>query len=160
VPSSRVHDRQLLAIGAVCAAGGVYFILVGLGLMPPPSKINGPRWLSSCLGLVFLAGGAMVLVRGWLGVADSQELPDDAPRALIALQWIAVVACCAGLATAGTWVAFGEGERHFVLPLPVWGSLAEYLGRAAFGLGALLAWLVAALMARQGVKKVFGGKQS
>jgi hypothetical protein len=155
VPGSRVHDRQLLAIGAVCAAGGVYFILVGLGLAPPPSKINGPMWLSSCVGLVFLAGGAMVLVRGWLGVPDSQDLPDDAPRTLIALQWIAVVACCAGLATAGTWVAFGEGERHFVLPLPVWGSLAEYLGRAAFGLGALLAWLIAALVARAGAKKVF-----
>jgi uncharacterized membrane protein YedE/YeeE len=138
----------------------VYFILVGFGLTPPPSKINGPMWLSTCVGLVFLAGGAMVLVRGWLGVADSQELPDDAPRALIALQWIAVVACCAGLATAGTWVAFGEGERHFVLPLPVWGSLAEYIGRAAFGFGALLAWLIAALMARQAVKKVFGSKQS
>jgi hypothetical protein len=155
VPSSRVHDRQLLTIGAVCAAGGVYFILVGFGLAPPPSKINGPMWLSSCVGLVFLAGGAMVLVRGWLGVPDSQDLPDDAPRALIALQWIALVACCAGLATAGTWVAFGEGERHFVLPLPVWGSLAEYLGRAAFGLGALLAWLIAAMVARTGAKKVF-----
>jgi uncharacterized membrane protein YedE/YeeE len=145
----------LLAIGAVCAAGGVYFILAGFGLAPPPSKINGPMWLSSCVGLVFLAGGAMVLVRGWLGVSDSQDLPDDTPRMLIALQWIAVVACCAGLATAGTWVAFGEGERHFVLPLPVWGSLAEYLGRAAFGLGALLAWLIAALVARAGAKKVF-----
>ena len=102
MPSSRVHDRQLLAIGAICAAGGAYFILVGLGLAPPPTTINGPLWLSTCVGLVFLAGSVMVLVRGWLGVADSQDLPDDAPRVLIALQWIAVVACCAGLATAGT----------------------------------------------------------
>jgi hypothetical protein len=158
VPSSRVYDRQLLAIGALCAAGGVYFILVGLGLAPPPSKINGPLWLSSCVGLVFLAGGVMVLVRGWLGVPDSQDLPDDAPRPLIALQWIAVVACVVGLATAGTWVAFGPGERHFVLPILVWGSWAEAIGRAAFGLGALLAWLIAALMARHGVSKVFGRK--
>jgi hypothetical protein len=148
----------LLVIGAVCAAGGVYFILVGLGLAPPPSKINGPMWLSTCVGLVFLAGGVMVLVRGWLGVPDSQDLPDDAPRALIVLQWIAVVACCAGLATGATWVAFGAGERHFVLPIPVWGLWAETIGRAAFGLGALLAWLIAALMARHGVSKVFGRK--
>jgi hypothetical protein len=112
VAGSRVHDRQLLAIGAVCAAGGIYFILVGLSLMPPPGKINGPMWLSTCVGLVFFAGGAMVLVRGWLGVADSQDLPADAPRALVAVQWLAVVACVIGLATAATWIAFGAGERH------------------------------------------------
>jgi hypothetical protein len=137
----------------------VYFILVGFGLTPPPSKINGPMWLSTCVGQVFLAGGAMVLVRGWLGVADSQELPDDAPRTLIALQWLAVVACCAGLATAATWVAFGAGERHFMLPIPVWGSWAETIGRAAFGLGALLAWLIAALTARQAARTIFGGQR-
>jgi hypothetical protein len=149
----------LLAIGTLCAAGGVYFILAGFGLVLPPETMNGPLWLSTCVGLVFLAGSVMVLVRGWLGVADSEELPDDAPRALIALQWIAVVACCAGLATAGTWVAFGEGERHFVLPVPVWGPLAEYIGRAAFGLGAVISWLVTAVFARMGAKKVFGANK-
>ena len=97
---ARSHDPQLLAIGTVCAAGGIYFVLVGFGLAPPPSKLNGPQWLATCIGLVFLAGGVMVLVRGWLGVADSQDLPDDAPRALVALQWIATVGAVVGLATA------------------------------------------------------------
>jgi hypothetical protein len=154
----RVHDRQLLAIGAVCAGGGIYFILVGLGLTPPPSTINGPMWLSGCVGFVFLAGGVMVLVRGWLGVRDSDDLPADAPRALIALQWLAVVACCAALASAATWVAFGAGTRHFVMPIPVWGSLAEYIGRAAFGLGAVMSWLITAAFAHFGAKKIFGRK--
>ncbi len=155
---ARSHDPQLLAIGTVCAAGGVYFVLVGCGLAPPPSKLNGPQWLATCIGLVFLAGGVMVLVRGWLGVADSQDLPDDAPRALIALQWIATVGAVVGLATAATWVAFGDGPRHFVLPVIAWGSWAEGIGRAGFALGALLAWLIAVLMARAGAKKVFGKK--
>jgi hypothetical protein len=155
---SRAHDRSLLAIGAVCAAGGVYFVLVGLGLAPPPSKINGPLWLAICVGLVFLAGGVMVAVRGWLGVADAQDLPDDAPRVLIAAQWLAVVAACAGLAVAATWVAFGGGERQFVLPLPVYGSLGEIVGRAAFGVGALLTWLITAAFARTGARKIFGKK--
>jgi hypothetical protein len=155
---SRPHDRALLAIGAVCAAGGIYFVLVGFGLAPPPSRINGPLWLSICVGLVFLAGGVMVLVRGWLAVPDSQDLPADAPRALIALQWIAVVAACAGLAVAATWVAFGAGPRQFVLPLPVYGSLGEFIGRAAFGIGALLSWLIVFAFARAGAKRVFGKK--
>jgi len=158
VASVRPHDRQLLTIGAVCAAGGVYFVLVGCGLAPSPGKINGPQWLAACIGLVFLAGGVMVLVRGWLGVADSQDLPDDAPRALLALQWIATGGAVVGLAVAATWVAFGGGQRQFVLPVIAWGSWAEGIGRAGFALGALLAWLIAVLMARAGAKRVFGKK--
>jgi hypothetical protein len=157
---ARSHDRQLLIIGAVCAAGGVYFVLVGFGLAPPPGKINGPQWLASCIGLVFLAGGVMVLVRGWLDVPDAQDLPDDAPRGLIALQWIATVGAVVGLAAASTWVAFGDGPRQFVLPVIAWGSWAEGIGRAGFALGALLAWLIAVLMARAGAKKVFSKKNS
>ena len=152
------HDRSLLTIGAVCAAGGLYFVLVGFGLAPPPSRINGPLWLAICVGLVFLAGGVMVAVRGWLAVPDSADLPADAPRALIAAQWIAVVAACASLAVAATWVAFGDGERQFVLPLPVYGSLGEFIGRAAFGFGALFTWLITAAFARAGAKRVFGKK--
>jgi hypothetical protein len=157
-PSSRSHDRALLAIGGVCSAGGIYFLLVGFGLAQPPSRINGPLWLSICVGLVFLAGGVMVLVRGWLAVPDAQDLPADAPRALIALQWIAAVAACAGLAAAATWVAFGAGSRQFVLPVPVGGSLGENIGRVAFGLSAVLAWLITAAYARAGAKKIFGKK--
>jgi hypothetical protein len=159
VAVARIQDRQLLVIGAVCAAGGVYFLLAGCGLAPPPGKINGPQWLAACVGLVFLAGGVMVLVRGALGVRDQDDLPADAPRALVALQWLAVVAACAGLAVAATWVAFGEGQRHFVLPLPVWGALAEYVGRAAFGLGAVLAWFITAAFAHAGAKRVFGAQR-
>jgi len=156
--SPRSHDFQLLSIGAVCAAGGIYFVLVGLGLAPSPGKLNGPQWLAACVGLVFLAGGAMVLVRGWLNLPDAQDLPDDAPRALMTLQWIAVIGCVVGLATAATWVAFGAGERHFVLPLPIYGPLGEIIGRAAFGLSAMLAWLIAVAFARAGAKKIFSKK--
>ena len=156
--TARAHDWRLMAVGAACAGAGIYFVLVGCGFAPPPSKINGPQWLSTCVGLVFVAGGVSVLVRGWLGVPDDQDLPADAPRALVALQWIAVVTACAGLATAGTWVAFGEGPRQFVLPIPLGGSLGEIIGRAAFGLGALIAWLITLAFARMGAKKLFEKK--
>ncbi len=43
-----------LAIGAARAAGGIYFVLVGFGFAPPPSRINGPQWLATCDGLVFV----------------------------------------------------------------------------------------------------------
>ena len=157
--SSRDHDKQLLTIGAACALGGIYFVLVGFGLAPSPGKINGPQWLAICVGLVFFAGGVMVLIRGWLNVADAEDLPANAPRPLIVLQWLSVVACCAAMATAATWVAFGAGERHFVLPFPIYGSWGEIFGRTAFGLGAIVTWAITAAFARIGAKRVFGAQR-
>lgn len=158
--SARVHDRQLLAIGAVCAAGGVYFLLAGADVTAPPGSINGPQWLAACVGLIFLAGGVMVLVRGWLNVPDSAEdLPADAPRVLVALQWLAAVAACAALASAASWVAFGAGPRHFLLPIPIWGAWAETIGRAAFAIGAVIAWLITAAYAGAGARALFARKR-
>ena len=71
-----------------------------------------------------------------------------------------MVGAVVGLAVAATWIAFGDGPRHFVLPVIAWGSWAEGIGRAGFGLGALLAWLIAVLMARAGAKKIFSKKNS
>ena len=44
------------------------------------------------------------------------------------------------------------------MSLPVWGPLAEMIGRAMLRFGAIITWLMAALMAYAGVKKVFGKK--
>ena len=53
----------------------------------------------------------------------------------------------AGLAALFSWIAFGPGPRHFTIAfagliMPASGSM---MGRAAFGLGALLAWGLLAL---------------
>jgi hypothetical protein len=100
-----------------------------------------------------------VLVRAWLRVPDKQpNLPDDAP-ALVAIQWLAAVPMTAGLASIGTRIAFGAGTRQFSMPLPVWGSLAEIIGRAVFSFGAIIASLTAAFAAA-GAKKIFGKKKA
>jgi hypothetical protein len=157
--SSSRPDWGLLAIGAVLAGGGLYFILVGLSVAPAPSKLYGPNWIALAVGLVFFSAGASVLVRGWLAVPDKQpNLPDDAPAIAVAIQWLAALTVIAGLAGIGTWVAFGAGTRQFSMSLPVWGSVAELIGRAAFGFGAIITWLMAALMAYAGAKKFFGKK--
>jgi hypothetical protein len=78
--NTSVPDRTLMGFGALTAVAGLYFCLVGFGALPPPGRVNGPNWIVTCAGLVFLAGGAAVIVRGELGVDDSvRELPDDAP---------------------------------------------------------------------------------
>jgi hypothetical protein len=152
-------DWGLWAIGIALAGGGFFLALVGLGLARSPSHLNGPNWLGFAAGLVFFAAGLSVLVRAWLRVPDKQaNLPDDAPAVAVAIQWLAALTAIVALATIGTWVAFGADTRQFSMSLPVWGSLAETIGRAAFGFGAIIAWLMAALVAYAGVKKVFGKK--
>jgi hypothetical protein len=134
--------------------------LVDLGLFSPSSRIHGSYWLGFTAGLVFFAAGLSVLVRAWLHVPDKQpNLPDNAPAIAVAVQWLAALTIIVALASIGTWVAFGPGPRQFSTSLPVWGSVAELLGRAAFGFGAIITWLMAALMAYAGAKKFFGSKK-
>ena len=84
-------------------------------------------------------------------------MPADAPAIAVAIQWLATLTIIAGLASIGTWIAFGPGPRQFAMSLPVWGSLAETVGRAMFGFGAVITWLMGAL-AYAGVRKMFGKK--
>lgn len=157
--TARSSNWTLWAIGIACAGGGFYLALVGLGLFSPPSHINGPNWLGSAAGLVFFAAGLSLLMRAWQHVPDQQpNLPDNAPTIAVAIQWLATLTIIVALASIGTWIAFGPGPRQFATSLPVWGSLAEMIGRAMFGFGAIITWLMAALMAYAGVMKMLGKK--
>ena len=155
--TARSSDWTLWAIGIACAGGGFFLALVGLGLARSPSHINGPNWLGFAAGLVFFAAGLSVLVRAWLHVPDKQSnLPDNAPAIAVAVQWLATLTIIVALASIGTWIAFGPGPRQFSMSFPVWGSVAELIGRAAFGFGAIITWLMAVLMAYAGAKRLFG----
>jgi hypothetical protein len=156
---TRKFDWTLLAFGLALTGGGFYLTLVGLGVTAPPSKLHGPNWLAVAAGLVFFAPGLSVLVRAWLRVPDNQpNLPADAPAVFVAIQWLAALTVTVGLASIGTWVAFGVGTRQFAMSVPVPHSWTGIIGRTMFGFGAIIAWLMAALMAYAGAKKLFGKK--
>ncbi len=161
---ARKHDWGLLAIGVVFAGGGLYLALSGAGLAPSPSPLHGPNWLALAVGLVFFATGLSVLVRGWLAVPDNQpNLPAGTPAIFVAIQWLAAFVIIAGLASVATWIGFGDGDRHFSLSMPFGSSNAkitggEAIGRAMFGLGAIITWLMAAGVAYAGLNKIFGKK--
>ncbi len=156
---SSTPDRSLIAIGILTAVAGVYFALVGIEALPPPSRINGPIWLSLFVGVVFLATGISVIVRGLSGVDDqSSSLPDNAPAWMKTVYWLDSVIAAAGLAGIGTWVAFGGGTRHFSMAGPIVGPVGEGIGRTVFGIGAIIAWLIVLAIARAGAKKIFGKK--
>lgn len=154
-PATRKADRSLLAFGALFASAGLYFILVGTEVLPSPGRIHGPHWLVFASGLVFIAGGISVFVRGWLSVPDSEsQLPANAPGAAAAIQWIAALVIIVSLASIGSWIAFASGDREFATNLPVQGSLRETVGRVAFGIGAVITWLLAAAVATKGIRKI------
>ena len=111
------------------------------------------------VGLVFFAAGASVLVRGLLGAPDDQpDLPADVPVAFKVIQCLAMFIIIAGLASVGSWIAFGPGSRAFSMALLIAGSLAEIVGRTKFGIGAVITWLTAALVAHAGIMKMLGKK--
>ena len=122
-PSIRSFDWSLLAIGAAFGGSGIYFAPVGFGLAPTPSTLYGPNWLSLAVGLLFFGTSLCVQVRGWLGIPDSQpNLPEDTPLPFVAVQWLAAFVVITGMASIGTWIAFGAGTRHFAMSVPVFAS--------------------------------------
>ena len=58
------------------------------------------------------------------------------------------------------WIAFGSGPRHFsggiAMPFVSWsGPSIEWFGRAAFGIGALIADLIVGWVLIRGVRGAF-----
>jgi hypothetical protein len=153
-------DRTTLAVGFIAAAFGFYLCLVGIGLVPPPSRINGPVWLAAAAGLAFLCAGVSVLVRGLLCVNDHDgELPNNAPLVLQIVYWLSGLIAAAALASIGTWVAFGGGDERVSISGPFTGPVGEGVGRAVFAVGTMLTWLMVILLARHGAKKILGAKK-
>ena len=153
------RDWTLAALGVLTTAIGVYFALVGIDAAPPPGRVNGPVWLTFLVALVFFAGGVAVIVRGMTGGDNrSSELPFDTPRWVGVIYWLTTVMVATGLAGIGTWVAFGPGERQFSMSGPVAGPVGDTVGRIAFGIGAVITWLIVLVLVCQGARKFFGKK--
>lgn len=158
-PNAPSKDRTTLGVGVVASAFGLYLCLVGIGLLPPPSRINGPVWLAAAAGLAFLCAGVSVVVRGLLCVKDHDgELPRNAPLAMQVVYWLSGLIAAASLASIGTWVAFGGGENRVSFAGPFTGPLGESVGRTIFAIGTMLTWLMVILLARHGARKIFGKK--
>jgi hypothetical protein len=54
-----IAPNEMLGIGLMLAAAGLYFMLVGLSVLPPPRGryLAGMLWLPTCIGFVFLLAG-------------------------------------------------------------------------------------------------------
>src|SRR4029079_18248873 len=107
---------DVLGVGIAFAAGGGYFILVEMGVLPQPSEsvAQAPTAIIVAIGLAFLFAGLTCVVRARSGAtALDGDLPDNAPR-WTRLSYRALAIGTAGaLAIIGAWVAIGSGPRAF-----------------------------------------------
>jgi hypothetical protein len=147
-----------IGLGAIVTAVGFYFVLVGLNVLPPPSKANAPMWVVVLAGLCFLLGGlGVVLPAAVTGeVTNDGTLPAGAPFWLRVVQFMLVLMIFTCFAMIGSFVAFGPGTRSFSVSLP-FGSTSggsEIFGRVAFGIGAIITWLCLILVAVSGWRKL------
>jgi hypothetical protein len=156
-------SKAMIVIGCIAGLAGLYFMLLGAGVLPGPGgprNLHAPLWVVLGAGLAFFLAGAAVVLQA-LGRANRQgEFPAGAPFWLRATQYLIGVAILASFGAIGGWIAFGPGERAFTGSAGLFsGDVSAGIGRAAFGVGALITWLATIAFAVSGARKLFRRSQ-
>ena len=147
-------NKATILVGILFAAVGMFPLLAMTGVLPQGQQPTdpAPSWMGWLIELAFGCAGIIIIVRGLTGsVNSSGDLPPSARPSLRLLNdTLSIVVVCS-LATMFTWVAFGPGPRHFSISA---GGLffhtsgsADIFGRIAFGMGSIIGWCIAVLMA-------------
>ncbi len=146
-----MSPRTAVLVGVLFAGVGLAIILAGMGALPldTAADVSSPRWVIAAAGLAFLfCGGSVIVGYGVAGgIGPDGDLPADTPFRIRLLQYFFGLGCIGSLAAVATWVAFGAGERRFssTLAQPFIthsGASSATGGRTAFGIGAVLLWLI------------------
>jgi hypothetical protein len=160
--NKELSPRGRLGIGLLVAALGAFICLIGLGIITSNAKdVHAPLWVVTSAGAAFLFAGLTLALSAASPTTDADGgLPPSAPFVLRLLQYLLGLAIVAALASVGSWVAFGPGERNFsvTLSLPWWGSTGkgnDLIGRVVFGIGAVLTWLFFIAVAVKGWRRLF-----
>lgn len=151
-----------LFFGGIVMLAGLPTTLIGLGILQPtPKSLHAPLWVALCAGLAFmLAGATIALGAVSKDIEADGSLPKTAPLPLRIVHYLMGLGIVMALALLGSWVAFGPGERNFKSTISFLGgshsfASGETIGRAMFGIGAVLCWLFLIAVARQGWRKLF-----
>jgi hypothetical protein len=147
VSQRTLSPRAAWGWGLFVAAIGLFYILLAAGAIGSAAGRSGqtPRWVGGCVGLVFLLGGA-ALILGFAITGDARtdgDLPPGTPQWLRLTQYLLGLGIVGSMAAIASWVAFGPGPRTFSTTIPSLGRghANEIVGRVAFGFGATLMWI-------------------
>ena len=150
-----------IGLGIALGATGVYFILVGFGVLPVPGgedALHAPLAIVVCAGAAFLFGGIALAIRAKAGANDRDgELPAGAPPWTQLAYRITGIAVAGSLAAVGTWIAIGSGPRAFTVsgPMVEMQTAGQTIGRTVFGLGAVIVWIYVIALTVGTVRKIF-----
>jgi hypothetical protein len=150
--------KEMLVIGLIAGGAGLFFVLVGLGIVSPPGgkkSLQAPLWIVFCAGLTFLLAGGMLLLHLLSGAKPTDnDFPVNAPRWMRVVCHLAGVTVFASFAVIASWIAFAPGERVFSVSMPFFsGPASEMVGRVAFGIGAIAMWLCTIAVFLSGTRK-------
>jgi hypothetical protein len=163
---SELSPRAAILIGLIFAALGAFPILGALKVIHLPLSAGIPVWVGVAAGLTFVLGGAAVIVGYAIAGVEIDDPDAEVGRYEIAVpfgvrltQYVLGFTIYALFAAIAGWVAFGRGPRGFstTITLP-WlarhGLGNEWIGRAAFGLGAIGCAVAGIAMAVKNFKKL------
>lgn len=161
---SEVKQKQRgeVLVGVIAGLMGLFIVLVGSGLIAPrPLRPHeGPPWILVLIGTMFMFGGAALVIARFRGESATHigDLPRSASRARWVVHFAFGVFMIGSFAVIGSWVAFGPGERAFSMTLPLIGKgpANDMLGRAVFGIGAVIMWIVLVAAAVTSWRRLFG----
>ena len=152
---------EILALGFIAAGIGLYFMLVGLGLLPipgGPKNLHAPLWVVFAAGLAFALAGIAVLMHGFGYTNNDGEPPAGAPRWVPVFQYLMGLAIFASFGAIASWIAFVPGPREFTgSGFGAEAPVSAIVGRVGFGIGAIIIWLATIAVAVSGARKLRRG---
>jgi hypothetical protein len=153
----RRPEKLTIVLGLVTAAMGAFYVVAASGIIALGQERahDDPRWVSALAGLIFLLGGAAVVLRGIVGghEQDPDGLPASTPGWLRAVARLMGLAIVVSFGAIFSWIGFGPGERGFE---GSGATLGQTAGRAMFGFMAGLIWLLLGVMAVARLRGLLG----
>ncbi len=153
--------KEIVFVGVLAAAIGVYFSLVGAGALPVPGgpkNLHAPLWIVLCAGLAFLLAGIAALMQAAGRANEQGELPADAPQWQRVVQYLIGLALFVCFGAIASFIAFAPGPREFSgSTIGVAAPAGAIIGRTAFGIGAIIIWLATIAVAVSGARKLMSG---
>ncbi len=149
--NQQVSPRQAVIFGLLFIGAGLAIVLAALGISPvrPAPDVKDSAWVIVCAGLVFVFGGAAVIVGFAVagGTGPDGDLPPGTPFAIRLVQYLLGVGIVGMLTAICTWISIGRGHRQFStsisLPFVAWHPASdETVGRFMFGIAATLLWVM------------------
>ena len=147
--------RVAIGLGTLCAIAGLGIVLLAVGVVGPPPRLETPRWVLGAAGLLFALLGVALATGPTPGTPEAAS-PETTWRSV--LFGGAIVGLMAAIFS---WIAFGSGDRRFggavAVPfLAISSREGEMAGRIAFGIGAVILDIAFVWLTARGLWRLLG----